>query len=139
MQAQSSISRASTWSLGGIFLSLVFVIASFIGFLSLKTFGPMTGENFYTADFQQREFIRELQTSPAMVLKSGKLELDPYFQKGVDKDSGNAVHTSQMLRTECLSECHSPQVVETRNSFAMSVDVGYIILEVSVPRADCCW
>jgi hypothetical protein len=139
MQAQSSVSRGSTWSLGEIFLSLVFVIVSLIGFLSLMTFGPMTDGNFYTADFQQQEFIRGLQTSPAMVLKSGGLELDPYFQKDVDKDSGNAVHASQMLRTECLSECHSPQVVETRNSFVMSVDVGYIILEVSVPRTDCCW
>lgn len=105
--------------LGRILIALVFAAVSVIGYLSSKSYNPITEEDQYVGITPEQEIALGLQAAPEMTREYGGLDPDSDAQALIDGVCMRLIQNSEVRNTEWPFECHLLDDDQTINAFAL--------------------
>lgn len=119
MRVRSSNVRGSRLSIGRIVIALVIAGVSIFGYLSSRSYNPVTQEDQYVAISPEQEIALGLQAAPEMAREYGGLDPDQSDQEQVDRVCNALIQNSEAGNTEWPFDCHLLADNQTVNAFAL--------------------
>jgi beta-barrel assembly-enhancing protease len=105
--------------IGRIVIALILAAVSVIGYLSSKSYNPITDEDQYVGISPEQEIALGLQAAPELAQEYGGLDPDPEAQALVDEICARLLQNSEAGDADWPYECHLLDDDQTINAFAL--------------------